>query len=203
MEIKKITQYSPEIIKQIAEIHIKTFKGFFLTFMGAGFLRQMYKAYVFHQESELFLASEDNKVVGFVAYTENLSGLYKHMIKNQLIQFGWYSAGAFFRKPKVFMRLIRAFLKPSESKRTEKYAEITSIGVHPDVKGIGIGSQLISEVKKFFAASACEYLSLETDAVNNEGANAFYVKNGFVLAREYKTHEGRSMNEYRWTNEGE
>ena len=110
MEIKKITQYSPELTKQIAEIHIKTFKGFFLTFMGEGFLRQMYKAYVFHQESELLIASEDNKVVGFVAYTENLSGLYKYMIKKQLIQFGWYSAGAFLRRPKVFMRLIRAFL---------------------------------------------------------------------------------------------
>ena len=42
------------------------------------------------------------------------------------------------------------------------------------------------------------YITLETDAENNEAANVFYRKNGFVQAREYVTREGRRMIEYRY-----
>lgn len=203
MKIKKIEKVNSETINQIADIHIKTFTGFFLTFMGKGFLKQMYKAYIQHEKSMLIVACDNDEVVGFVAYSTALSELYKYMIKHQIIQFGWYSVGAFFRKPKVFMRLVRAFLKPSESARKEKYAEITSIGVKPHIKGRGIGSILIEAVKQDLKNSDCEYIALETDALNNEVANGFYVKNGFELFCEYKTHEGRAMNEYRWRIKGE
>ena len=120
------------------------------------------------------------------------------MIKTRLIQFAWYSFGAFLRKPKVFMRLVRAFLKPSESKREEKYVELSSIGVRPDAKSKGIGSALIKELKETVDFSDYAYINLETDAVNNEGANRFYEKNGFALERTFVTHEGRRMNEYRF-----
>ena len=42
------------------------------------------------------------------------------------------------------------------------------------------------------------YITLETDAVDNEEVNRFYQKNGFTLARTYETREGRKMNEYRY-----
>ena len=42
------------------------------------------------------------------------------------------------------------------------------------------------------------YINLETDAVNNDDVNRFYVKNGFKLARTYYSSEGRKMNEYRF-----
>lgn len=45
------------------------------------------------------------------------------------------------------------------------------------------------------------YINLETDAENNDGANAFYKKNGFELARQFVTSEGRKMNEYRYKEE--
>jgi ribosomal protein S18 acetylase RimI-like enzyme len=76
--------------------------------------------------------------------------------------------------------------------------EITSIGVSPEAKNRGLGSALIEDLKKRVDFSQCAYITLETDAVNNEAANAFYQKNGFTLARSYETHEGRKMNEYRW-----
>ena len=151
-----------------------------------------------HANSGVLVAEDPNGVVGFLAYSENLSGLYKYMIKTRLIPFAWYSLGAFLRKPTVFMRLIRAFLKPGESRREEKYVELASIGVSPHCKSAGVGTQLVSYLKELVDFDAVAYISLETDAVNNEGANHFYVKNGFVLEREYETHEGRKMNEYRY-----
>ena len=199
LKIIKASNENKSVINEIVDIHLATFKGFFLTFMGKGFLKQMYKAYTTHPESDIFVAlDDDNKVAGFLAYSENLSGLYKYMIKHRLIQFAWYSLGAFLRKPAVFMRLIRAFLKPGESKRTEKYVELASIGVHPDAKCGGIGSSLIDELKSEVDFDKFEYITLETDAVDNEIANKFYVKNGFTVEREFETHEGRKMFEYRY-----
>ena len=123
------------------------------------------------------------------------------MIKRRLIPFAWYSLGAFFRKPKVFMRLIRAFLKPSESTRAENYIELASIGVDPQTKGQGIGTKLIETLKNEVDFSVFEYITLETDVENNEGANKFYLKNGFRIEREFETREGRKMYEYRYSKE--
>ena len=196
--IQKVDHTEKIVINEIVNIHLATFKGFFLTFMGKGFLRQMYTAYTKHIQSDIFVAMDDDKVVGFLAYSEHMSGLYKYMIRHRLVPFAWYSMGAFLRKPKVFMRLIRAFLKPSESQRSEKYVELASIGVHPDAKAGGIGSSLIDALKREVDFDTFDYITLETDAVNNEIANRFYVKNGFHIVRQYETHEGRKMYEYRY-----
>lgn len=199
MEIRSISNIEKEIINDIVSIHLDTFQGFFLTFMGGGFLKLMYQSYVEYNNSGILVAFEDEKPVGFLAYSGDLSGLYKYMIKKRLIPFAWYSIGAFFRKPTVFMRLVRAFLKPSEAKRGEKYVELASIGVDPNVKSKGIGSQLIDALKSMIDFDDYAYIALETDAVNNDGANRFYQKNGFVRVREFETNEGRKMFEYRWS----
>lgn len=203
MQIRHVEKKDTQAIEKIVEIHMATFQGFFLTFLGKGFLRQMYSSYCDHQPSGLLAAFDDekNELVGFLAYSSELSGLYKHMIKKRLIFFAWYSLGAFLRKPKVFVRLVRAFLKPGESKREEAYVELASIGVSPAVKSKGIGSQLISYLKQIVDFDKYAYITLETDAVNNEGANYFYLKNGFVLHRSFTTSEGREMNEYRYRSE--
>ena len=198
VQIKILENNDKKIIEQIVKIHMETFEGFFLTFMGKGFLRLMYRSYVEHDDSGVLVAFEDDKPVGFLAYSGDLSGLYKYMIKKRLIPFAWYSLGAFFRKPTVFMRLVRAFLKPGEAKRAEKYIELASIGVDPSSKSKGIGSRLIDSLKAMVNFEEYAYITLETDAVNNDAAIHFYEKNGFTLERRFTTDEGREMLEYRY-----
>ena len=132
MQIRKVKNTEKNTINDIVSIHLNTFTGFFLTFMGRGFLNLMYRSYAEYKDSGILVAFEEEKPVGFLAYSGDLSGLYKYMIRKRLIPFAWYSLGAFFRKPKVFMRLVRAFLKPGESKREEKYVELASIGTRPE-----------------------------------------------------------------------
>lgn len=198
MLIKKVDSMDKYTIDEIVKIHLATFEGFFLTFMGRGFLFEMYKSYILHNDSDILIAEDDGKILGFLAYSKNMSGLYKYMIKHSLIPFAWYSFLAFLRKPKVFMHLISAFLKPSEASREENYVELSSIGVSPKIKSKGTGSLLIDELKKIIDFNKYEYIKLETDALNNELANHFYIKNGFKLVREYETSEGRKMNEYHY-----
>lgn len=199
--IKEVKSNEKELINEIVTIHLNTFTGFFLTFMGRGFLKQMYQSYCDYDESGLLVAEEDGKALGFLAFSSNFSGLYKFMIKTRLIQFGWYSIGAFFRRPSAFMHIISAFLKPGEAKREEKYVELSSIGVDPDVKSKGIGSKLIDSLKNNVNFNKYAYINLETDAVDNEGAIHFYEKNGFVKERMFETDEGRKMYEYRFVGE--
>ena len=187
-----------DVVDEVVSIHMATFQGFFLTFLGAGFLRKMYMAYVKHPYSDLLIAEDNGGVVGFLAYSEQLSDLYKFMIKKSLIPFAWYSFWAFLRRPSVFLRLVRALLKPGESAREEKYIKMASIGVSPKMKGRGVGTQLIDELKSKVDFDEFAYIELETDAVNNEAANKFYEKNSFDRIREFETHEGRKMYEYRF-----
>lgn len=201
MKIRKINCKEKRVIDEVVQIHLDTFHGFFLTFMGKGFLRQMYSSYCKHSESGMLVAFEDNKPIGFLAYSSNLSGLYKYMIRKKLFPFAWYSLCAFIRKPKVFFRLIRAFLKPNETKRNEKYVELASIGVKPDSKSNGVGSKLINALKNKVDFSEYKYITLETDAVDNEAAIHFYEKNRFVRIRQFETTEGRKMFEYRFGGE--
>ncbi|RGT08957.1 GNAT family N-acetyltransferase [Dorea formicigenerans] len=199
--IREVKSDEKKIIDEIVTIHLNTFTGFFLTFMGRGFLRQMYQSYCDHEESGLLVAEGDGKTVGFLAYSSDFSGLYKFMIKTRLVQFAWYSIGAFFRRPSAFLRIIKAFLKPSEVIRKEKYVELSSIGVAPNIKSKGIGSLLIGKLKKQVDFEKYAYITLETDAINNEDVIHFYEKNGFIRERMFETGEGRKMYEYRFVGE--
>lgn len=201
INIREVKYDEKKLINDIVTIHLNTFTGFFLTFMGRGFLNQMYTSYCDYEEAGLLVAEEDGKAIGFLAYSSNFSGLYKFMIKTRLIRFGWYSIGAFFRRPSAFMHIISAFLKPGEAKREEKYVELSSIGVDPNIKSKGIGSLLIDSLKRKVDFTKFAYINLETDAVDNEGAIHFYEKNGFVRERMFETDEGRKMYEYRFVGE--
>ncbi|WP_462433118.1 GNAT family N-acetyltransferase [Phascolarctobacterium succinatutens] len=196
--VKDVKPEDNRIIDEVVSIHLETFTGFFLSFMGRGFLKQMYRSYCEHQQSKLLMAEENGEILGFVAYSSDFSGLYKFMIKNRLPYFAWYSIGAFFRRPSAFLHIISAFLKPGEAKREESYVELSSIGVSPKYKSKGVGSLLISELKKRVDFNKFAYITLETDAVNNEPAIQFYQKNAFVKQRLYKTSEGREMLEFRY-----
>lgn len=199
MEILENPVLSKKELDDVIKIHMETFPEFFLTFLGKGFLRQIYKGFIAHENSGLIVAKNEKGIVGVLAYSEDLSAFYKYLINTRLIQFACYSLGAAIRKPSAMVRLIRAFLKPGETKREERYVELSSIGVSPEAKGQHIGSRMIDKLKEMFDTEKFAYINLETDAVNNEGANAFYVINDFVLTRAFETPEGRKMNEYRWT----
>lgn len=198
MEVLVNPIVSKSELNDIVKIHMESFEGFFLTFLGKGFLKQMYKGYIAHENSGLIVVKYNNKIVGVLAYSENLSEFYKYLIKKKLILFVWYSFGAVIRKPSIILRLARAFMKPTETKRDERYIELSSIGVSPKMKGQHIGTMLIDRLKEIFDKNNFAYINLETDATDNDGVNLFYVKNGFELIRSFETPEERKMNEYRW-----
>lgn len=190
-----------EDIQKVVEIHLKAFKGFFLSFLGEGFLKHLYKHFIIHNNSNLLIAKQDAEIVGFVAYSANLSDFYKTLLKQNFFSMGWYSFCGACRNPKIILKLLRSFTYSKAAKKEEKYIQLSSIGVLPEIKS-GVGSILISGMKKDiednFKEQGYSYIHLETDAIENESVNNFYKKNGFEYYETFVTAEGRKMNDYRY-----
>lgn len=201
LTIRKLHTAEPKTVAALAELHRRAFPGFFLTQLGLPFLRTLYACYLKDPESGVLLAEEDGEMRGFLAYSKDYSGFYKNLIRRHLIEFGFCALLAAVRHPSFTKRLLGAFKKSDSVAKTERYVELSSICVEPSASKQGIGSKLIERLKAEVDFSTYAYINLETDRDGNEGANRFYLKNGFVLAREYCTAEGRWMNEYRYAPE--
>lgn len=196
MRIRRATDAG--IIKELAVLHKKAFPNFFLTQLGEPFLRTLYQGYLDDADSGIIIAEESGKVLGFIAYSNAYSKFFKELIKHKIVPFAWCSFLAILRHPSFSKRLLSAFTKGASVARTEKYVELASICVDPAMEGRGIGRALIDYLKSAVDFSVYAYISLETDATDNSAVNQFYLKNGFVLEREYTTQQGRRMNEYHY-----
>ena len=185
-------------IPAIVNLHKQAFPSFFLTQLGTLFLKALYTGYLEHMESGIIIAEDAGKLVGFIAFSYDYSSFYKELIKKSLLTFAFCSFWASIRNPSFIKRLLGAFRKSSSVVKDERYVELASIGVDPTINGSGIGSALIDYLKGIVDYHVYSYINLETDADSNEGVNRFYQKNGFKLARQFTTPEGRSMNEYRY-----
>ena len=183
-------------IKRLAILHKKAFPDFFLSQLGFSFLKTLYKGYLDDNNSGIIVAEEGDRIVGFIAYSNDYPGFYKGLIKHKIVQFGWCAFLAILRHPSFSKRLLGAFKKSDSVVKNEKYVELASICVEPEMSGQGIGSILINYLKSIVDFDVYSYINLETDADHNDLANRFYIKNGFVLYRVYSTTEGRKMNEY-------
>ena len=196
--LRELTTHDNKIINEIVSLHIRAFPSFFLTQLGRPFLKTLYAAYLNDEGSGIIVAEDHTRIVGFLAYSKDYSRFYRELIKHHLITFALCSIKAAICHPSFIMRLLRAFQKSESVKREDQYIELSSICVDPKLEGNGIATRLIDFLKSISDFNRYAYINLETDAVNNQKANAFYQKNGFTLARQFVTKEKRIMNEYRY-----
>ena len=196
--IRKMSASEQDSIRKLSRLHTRAFPDFFLTQLGVGFLDALYNGYLNDKDSGIIVAESNGKLAGFIAYSNDYPNFYKGLIKHHLLRFALCSIGAAVRHPSFIKRLLGAFKKSDSVVKTEKYVELASICVDPRVGKQGIGSKLIDHLKRMVDFNEYAYINLETDAVDNDDVNRFYVKNGFKLARSYYSSEGRKMNEYRF-----
>ena len=194
--IRELELKDKYLIQDLAVLHKAAFPHFFLTQLGIPFLKTLYTGYLEDADSGIIVAEEENKVFGLIAYSKDYPRFYKELIKHHIFKFAFCSAGAAIRHPSFIKRILGAFKKSDSVVKSEKYVELASICVDPNYESKGIGSALIGYLKNQIDFSKYAFINLETDAVDNESANRFYVKNGFKLSREFVIAEGRKMNEY-------
>ena len=194
MEVKTI---QIDNISDCVTLHLKSFKGFFLTFLGFKFLRMLYESILTDASGIGFLAENANqKIIGFVIGSTQPGGLYGRLLRRSWFKFGLAALPAFLRSPAILPRLLRAFSMPSQPLPAPNCATLMSIAVDPACQGSGVGGLLVSAFLEEARQRGLTWVNLTTDAENNAAVNRFYQANGFTLHRTYTTPEGRGMNEY-------
>ena len=184
-------------ISRVVEIHLASFPGFFLTYLGARFLLIYYNAICTAPEGIAYVHVDDvGFPAGFVAGTSDPRGFYSRLLRQDWIRFSLASLAAIVRKPSILPRVARGFLHPSRNPAGEEVAGLFSIGVLPKLQGTGAGRMLVDSFLSEARKRGCRRVFLTTDRDGNDAVNAFYRKLGFRVERQFETSEGRAMNEY-------
>ena len=184
-------------IDQVVRIHLASFPGFFLSFLGPRFLSLYYSGVCEAPEGIAFVSlTPSAEPAGFVAGTSNPRGFYSRLLKRDWLRFSFASVRALFRRPSAILRVSRALSHPSRNPGGDEVAGLFSIGVSPELQGTGAGKTLVQAFLNEAKRRSCRKVFLTTDRDGNDTVNAFYRKMGFCVEREYATPEGRRMNEY-------
>lgn len=192
-----ICKFTKDYTRQVVAVHTASFPGFFLSLLGPRFLSIFYSALSSAPEGIAFVCMNDvGSPVGFVTGTSNPRGFYSRLLKRDWFSFALAAIPAVIRKPSIIPRVARAVFHPSDNPVGDDVAGLYSIGVLPKLQGTGAGKKLVQAFLEEAKKRGCTRVFLTTDQDNNEAVNAFYVKHGFSIERQFVTPEGRRMNEY-------
>jgi ribosomal protein S18 acetylase RimI-like enzyme len=183
-------------VDAVVGVHLRSFEGFFLSFLGPRFLRLYYESIVGYPAAAGYVCVKEGRVVGFVCGTVSPSRFYSYLLRTRWWRFALVALGAVLKRPAIIPRLVRALLYPSQTSGRSDTAVLTSIAVEPAVQGKGVGAELVVTFLADMHARGVKQVSLTTDRYDNDRINAFYQEQGFHCARTLVTREGREMNEY-------
>lgn len=183
-------------VPAVVAVHLKSFPGFFLTFLGSSFLHELYSAILVDRDGIALVASDKSGINGFVAGTAQPKGFYRRLLQQRWWRFALASTVPALKRPAIIPRLLRAFAMPEQVTRQDKRGTLMSIAVLPSYQGRHIGHALVNAFLEEALRRGLHQVDLTTDRDDNTAANRFYQKMGFVCERSYETPEGRAMNEY-------
>lgn len=183
-------------VPSVVQVHIKSFSGFFLSFLGPAFLRQLYTATLADPSGIGFVAENERGVCGFVTGTAQPSGFYRRLLLQRWWRFALASVIPITKRPLIVPRLLRAFSMSAHASQKEGHGTLMSLAVLPDMTGKGIGKSLVYSFLKEAHKRDLHQVDLLSDRYHNNDVNAFYQGLGFRCERQFTTPEGRMMNEY-------
>ena len=180
--------------QSVAKIHLSAFPNFFLTTLGLKFLETYYKASLKSNETVAVGAyNEVDKIIGFSIGCQHSLGYHKRLVKKNFLSFLFRGIILIATKPTAILRLAKNFDKNANPSDDGNYAELLSIGVSSDLKGSGIGKELIHYFEDELKKRNCKRVSLTTDETDNETVVFFYKKNGYEVIYEFTTYPNRKM----------
>jgi len=187
-------------IPQVVATHLAAFPGFFMSLLGAGFLREFYDALRQDPAGITVVAASTGRVVGFASGASDSRGFYRHLFRRRLFPLMAALLRPCLQHPGMTLRVIwRAIAGMSSSSAGDRQdgAELMSVAVTPGFQRHGLGRLLVGRFIEEARRRGVERIRLTTDASSNDGVNAFYKMLGFTVTKNFITREGRTLNEYR------
>lgn len=180
--------------EELSNIHIKSFKDFFLTTLGENFLRTYYMSCLKSEESIAICAVDKKEnLIGFSIGCIHSKGFHKRLISQNILAFMLQGIIILFSKPKALIRLVNNLGKNADKKDNGNYSELLSIGVLPSFNGLGIGKELIKMFEEEAIKKGCVEIALTTDFNNNDKVLEFYKSTGYKIYYDFITYPNRKM----------
>jgi ribosomal protein S18 acetylase RimI-like enzyme len=183
-------------VEAVVAIHLESFNGFFLARLGARFLKEFYRSILRDATSIALVSQGHTGLAGFAVGTTQPAGYYRRMLLRRWPHLLVAALPQILRRPDTVLRLLRRVSAAAERPCPPDEALLLSIAVQPRAQGQGVGRGLLEAFLREAAQRRAARVSLTTDRLDNERANRFYVRSGFVLERSFATAEARQMNEY-------
>ena len=186
----KFTKAQEVHIPGMAQCHIKSFPGRFMTEMGHHWLCALYRFFIKHRGGICRVAVDaDGKVIGLAVGGNPY--IRDEFLNSALFRYPHLIFWKFFSKQLVRRVLLQELARKLQRKRTAvrpgntkapnagiRSGNLLSICVLPDCEGTGIGGKLIESFRLACKAEGYERLALSVDSENNR-AVAFYKKHGW------------------------
>ena len=178
-----------------ARLHVEQIGDGFLALLGPRFLTLLYRRITSSDGSFLLVADADARVVGFVAGSGDVSGLYRAFLLHDGVRATLAAAG----------RLLTGWRRAFETLRhgsgdgagRGRGTELLAIAVDSAEQGAGIGARLVGsfldEVVRRGGSSA--YVVV---ASHNGGAIRLYERAGFTRSQEFELHAGATSLLLQW-----
>jgi glycosyltransferase involved in cell wall biosynthesis/ribosomal protein S18 acetylase RimI-like enzyme len=188
---------NPGDLPAIVTIHQQAFNQFFLTRMGAAFLRRYYELVLHYREGIILVGERNGVLSGFVCGFADPAEFYRSMWRNRLA-FAVPAMTALLRHPSLGAHMVTAVrrIQSSATQGPPLSCELSSIAVAPEASGKGLGKTLLRAFLDHSWAREAQCVYLTTDAHGNEAANELYREIGFQQSRCFLQQKGRWMNEY-------
>ncbi len=176
----------------IAEIHLQSFKDFFLSTLGHRFLKTFYKACIKSPGAVIVVCcSADGEINGFALASVTAKNFYAKLLVKNALPFFAEAIILLFSKPLALLRLVLNLSKSGDE--ATEMAELLSIASHPAHEGKGVGKILIKSIEERLTKINVLGITLTTDYHENEDVIRFYTGNGYSVLGEFIAYPGRRM----------
>ena len=172
---------------EIAKLHIQGINTGFISSLGIDFVTALYKAIAESNSSFGFVAEEEDRVLGFVAFTTNLNKLYKSVILKRGLRFAFLLAGKMLSLQQI-KKVFETLFYPARIKKIDlPAAELLSIVVAEQARGRGLAKLLLQKGFEECANRSIDKVQVLVGA-DNKPANELYKKCSFELVAQIDNH---------------
>ncbi|MGD0393682.1 MAG: N-acetyltransferase [Acidimicrobiales bacterium] len=178
-----------------AALHAGQISQGFLSALGPGFLRRLYRRIGRSPESFLLVAASQGATVGFVAGSTNVAGLYRSFLLHDGIPAGLQAAGSLITGwRRVLDTLGHASAGGTGSGRGP---ELLAIAVDPAWQGHGVGRLLVRSFLDEVSDRGGDAAHVVVGA-GNRSAVSLYERAGFVTVQRFELHAGTESLLMQW-----
>ena len=170
----------------VANLHIESISSGFISSLGLGFSRQLYKGICGCESAFCLVARKNDKVLGFIAGAESVGGLYKSVLLRRGLLMSVYLARFIF-SARTIKKIFQTLLYPSKTAEEYPPAEVLSVAVTPQARRKGVGRALMQAAMEEFRRRGIDQLKVAV-AESNGPANRYYVKEDFQQSGVYDSH---------------